>query len=52
MSLTIQGMGTALPPDRIAQDDASSIAAEVALLDSGCGWVPWQRRRCLSPPDG
>ena len=31
MSLTIQGMGTALPPHRIAQDDASSIAAEVAL---------------------
>ncbi len=31
MSLTIQGLGTALPPERIAQGDAAAIAAEVAL---------------------
>lgn len=31
MSLTIQGLGTALPPERIAQGDAAVIAAEVAL---------------------
>ncbi|MCP9833102.1 MULTISPECIES: type III polyketide synthase [unclassified Cyanobium] len=31
MSLTIQGLGTALPPQRIAQGDAATIAAQVAL---------------------
>jgi predicted naringenin-chalcone synthase len=31
MSLTIQGLGTALPPERITQGDAAAIAAEVAL---------------------
>ena len=31
MSLTIQGLGTALPPQRIAQGDAAAIAAQVAL---------------------
>ncbi|QPN60493.1 type III polyketide synthase [Synechococcus sp. CBW1002] len=31
MSLTIHGLGTALPPHRIAQGDAAAIAAEVAL---------------------
>ncbi|MCT0208058.1 type III polyketide synthase [Synechococcus sp. CS-1332] len=31
MSLTIQGLGTALPPGRIAQGDAAAIAAQVAL---------------------
>lgn len=31
MPLTIQGLGTALPPGRIAQGDAASIAAQVAL---------------------
>jgi predicted naringenin-chalcone synthase len=31
MSLTIQGLGTALPPERIAQGDAAAIAAAVAL---------------------
>ena len=31
MSLTIQGLGTALPPEHITQGDAAAIAAEVAL---------------------
>lgn len=31
MSLTIQGLGTALPPERITQVDAADIAAEMAL---------------------
>lgn len=31
MSLTIQGLGTALPPEHIAQGDAAAIAAKVAL---------------------
>lgn len=31
MSLTIQGLGTALPPQRITQGDAAAIAARVAL---------------------
>jgi len=31
MSLTIHGLGTALPPHRLAQDDAATIAARVAL---------------------
>jgi len=33
MSLTIQGLGTALPPHRLAQGDAATIAARVALLE-------------------
>jgi predicted naringenin-chalcone synthase len=33
MSLTIHGLGTALPPHRLAQGDAATIAARVALLD-------------------
>ena len=31
MSLTIHGLGTALPPHRLAQGDAATIAAQVAL---------------------
>jgi predicted naringenin-chalcone synthase len=31
MSLTIRGLGTALPPQHITQDDAAAIAATVAL---------------------
>jgi predicted naringenin-chalcone synthase len=31
MSLTIHGLGTALPPHRLAQGDAASVAARVAL---------------------
>jgi len=31
MSLTIHGLGTALPPHRLAQDDAATVAARVAL---------------------
>ena len=31
MSLTIHGLGTALPPPRLAQDDAARVAARVAL---------------------
>ena len=31
MSLTIHGLGTALPPHRLAQGDAATVAAQVAL---------------------
>lgn len=33
MSLTIHGLGTALPPHRLAQGDAATIAARVALAE-------------------
>jgi predicted naringenin-chalcone synthase len=42
MSLTIHGLGTALPPQRIAQADASAIATEVALSHQAPS--PSQRR--------
>jgi len=42
MSLTIHGLGTALPPQRIAQGDASAIATEVALAHQAPS--PSQRR--------
>ncbi|MFZ0407275.1 MAG: type III polyketide synthase [Cyanobium sp.] len=43
MSLTIHGLGTALPPHRLAQSDAAAIAARVALPEQ----VPSPSRRRL-----
>jgi predicted naringenin-chalcone synthase len=42
MSLTIHGLGTALPPHHLAQGDAATVAARVALPEQGSS--PSKRR--------